>query len=105
MQTCPHCHKEVNLAELRYQGMWVNYRQCPYCNRYFAVDKKTKKRQAIFIVLTLVSLALTMLLYYNGLKWLLPAIISYIIIGIGIYWANKRVFLIPYDKDEKKKST
>lgn len=102
MQTCPHCDKEIILRKLRHQGLFTNYRQCPHCDGYFTVDKKTKQRQAVFIPILLASLVLTILFYFQSSVWLIPAIISYLIIGTGLYWANKRVFLIPYQKDKNK---
>lgn len=105
MQTCPHCHEEIILRELPYESKWKNYRQCPYCSQYFTVDKKTKKRQAVFIVLTLISLVLTLFMYYGSSRWLVLAVISYLIIGIGLYWANKQVFLVPYEGEKRKKDT
>jgi hypothetical protein len=37
-----------------------------------------------------------MLLYFRGSHWLIPALASYIILGVLIYWGNKRVLLVPY---------
>ena len=100
MQSCPHCNKKIKLAELRYQGMFKNYRICPYCHDYVTVDKKTKRRQVIFLLIVMASLVLTILLYFEGTKWLVPTLISYLIFGIYLYWANQRVFLVPYKKEE-----
>jgi len=51
------------------------------------------------IIIALVSLVLTLLLYYRGTEWLAPAIGSYVILGMIIYWGNKRVFLVSCQKD------
>jgi hypothetical protein len=96
MQKCPFCKCEIHLKELPHQGFFNNYRVCPSCEEKFTVDRKTKKRQAILIVIALISLTFTILLYLKGTDWLIPSVISYIIIGVLIYWANKRVFLVPY---------
>lgn len=80
--------------------MIKNYRKCPYCSDFITVDKKTKRRQAIFLLLTLGSLVLTILWYFQDSKWFIPAMLSYLIIGVFLYWANKRVLLVPYEKDE-----
>ncbi len=63
------------------------------------MDKDTKYRQATFIVLATISLITTTLLYFKGTKWLTPAIVSNVILGAIVFWANKRVFLVPYEED------
>ena len=59
-------------------------------------DIKTRYRQAIFIFIAIVSLVLTVLLYFQGTEWLIPAMISYLILALLIYWGNKHIFLVPY---------
>jgi hypothetical protein len=39
------------------------------------------------------------MLYFQGTEWLVPAIISYIVIGLVIYVGNKLIFLVPYEKN------
>lgn len=99
MQRCPHCNIEIRVRELPHQGIWKNFRICPGCGGYFTVDTKTKYRQAIFLLIAVVSLILTLLMYYQGSEWMIPAIVSYIILGIVIYWGNKHVFFVPYQED------
>lgn len=74
--------------------MLVSYRICPACNQAFEVDPKTKRRQAVFIVLALVSLVLTVLMYVDDTKWLPYALLSYVLLGAVIYYGNKRVFFV-----------
>ena len=105
MQHCPHCNKKVSLAELPYQGMFENYKKCPYCRGRFIVDEKTRRRQILFLLMAVGSLALTVLLYLQGTRWLFPAIVSYLMLGIYLYWANKGVRLVQYKKDDDKKAT
>lgn len=97
MLTCPHCKIEIRMRELDHPGLFRNYRICPGCQGKFTPDIKTKRRQAIFIVVALVSTGITILLYFEGTKWLIPAMISYLILGVGIYRGNKLIFLVPYD--------
>ena len=81
--------------------MWKNYRACPHCGKYFTVDPLTRRRQAVFICLAAVALALTILVEIRGLAWAAPAAISYALLGLGIYLGNKRVLLVPYrDKQD-----
>lgn len=93
--SCPHCQVSVDISSLPHQGMFKSYRICPNCQGLFEVDAKTKQRQAVFIVLILVSLALTILLYFSGAGWLLPACICYLLIAVLIYWGNKKVYFVP----------
>ena len=63
-------------------------------------DSKTKHRQAIFLFIAIISLVLTMLLYFKGMEWLIPSITSYVILGLFIYLGNKHIFLVPYTIDQ-----
>ena len=100
MQRCPHCSTEVNVKELPHQGLFKNYRVCTKCGGKFTADTDTKYRQALFIVIALISLAFTLLLYYEDSEWLLPALTSYVALGLLLYWGNKKVFFVPYKKDQ-----
>ena len=103
MTTCPHCSIEIRLKELRHQGFLKSFRICPNCGGSFTVDTDTKYRQAICLFIALISLAFTMLLYFRRSEWLVPALVSYVILGLIIYWGNKQVYLVPYQKDERSK--
>ena len=62
------------------------------------MDKDTKYRQAIFFVFATISLVTTTLLYFKGTEWLIPTIVSNVILGVFLFWANKHVFFVPYEK-------
>ena len=98
MQRCPHCHIEIRLRELPHQGIWTSYRVCPNCAEKFTVDPATKRRQAVCLVIAILSLVFTILLYFQGTDWLIPSLISYLVLGWVIYWGNKQVYLVPYRK-------
>ncbi len=66
------------------------------------VDTDTKYRQAFCIFIAVISLVFTMLLYFRGLEWLIPALVSYAFLGLIIYWGNKKVILVPYQKGRKQ---
>jgi len=102
MQRCPHCRTEIIIRELPHQGFFRSDRVCPKCNGNFTVDADTKRRQALFIIILLISLIFTLLLYYNVTNWLIPALTSYIVLGLLIYWSNKKVFLVPYNNAPEK---
>jgi ribosomal protein S27AE len=100
MQRCPHCSKEVILKELPHQGLFKSHRVCPECGGCFTADTDTKYRQALFIVIALLSLVFTLFLYYEDPDWLIPALASYVALGIVICWGNKKMFLVPYNKNK-----
>ena len=97
MPECPHCRKVIDGKYLRDTFSFKAYKDCPFCAHPFTVDVPTKYRQAIGLVIALISLGLTL----GGVAWLIPAIISYIFLGLYIYWGNKRVVFVPYEKGQK----
>ena len=99
MPECPHCRKVIDGKYLRDTFSFKAYKDCPFCAHPFTVDVATKYRQAVGLVIALISLGLTL----GGVAWLVPAIISYIFLGLYIYWGNKRVVFVPYEKDQKPK--
>lgn len=50
--------------------------------------------------MALVSLVFTVFLYFDGTAWLLPALVSYGVLGLLLYWGNRKVFFVPYRKDK-----
>ena len=100
MHTCPHCNAEIRVRELRHPGLFKDYRICPNCQGLFTADSDTKYRQAICIFIAIVSLVFTLLLYFESVGWLLPAVFSYVILGLLIYWGNKRIFFVAYKNDQ-----
>ena len=101
MQRCPHCSVEIRIRELPHPGLLKNYRTCPKCGGRFTVDSDTKYRQAILIVVMLLSLLFTLFLYFEDTGWLGPALLSYVVFGLLLYWGNRKVFLVPYVQDPR----
>ncbi len=95
MQRCPHCSTEIQIRKLPHPGLLQNYRVCPGCGGRFTVDSDTKYRQAVFIVVAMISLVFTLLLYFDDPAWLSPALASYVVLGLLLYWGNKKVFFVP----------
>jgi ssDNA-binding Zn-finger/Zn-ribbon topoisomerase 1 len=98
MPKCPHCQTAIVVRHLKHQGMFKSYRICPDCKGEFEVDSKTKKRQAICVVVALLALLFTGLLYYQGTHWLIPTIVSNCLLVAIIYWGNKQVHFVPYHR-------
>jgi hypothetical protein len=99
MLNCPHCKTDIQIAEIGHPGLFKDYRVCPNCSGKFTPDTKTKHRQLTCIFIGIVSLILTLLLYFEGTTWLIPAVISYIVLSLLIYWGNKHIYLVPYNSD------
>ena len=93
--SCPYCNIDIVLRELPHQGLLANFRVCPECGGAFTVDPDTKIRQGLFIAVALLSLVFTVFLYLNSDGWLVPALCSYLALGLLIYWGNKKVYLVP----------
>jgi len=102
MKKCPHCCAEIMLKELPHQGFFVSYRICPKCDGFFTADTDTKYRQALLIVIMLISLVFTIFLYFGENEWLTPAIVSYVAFVLILYWGNKKIYFVPYKKPENK---
>ena len=102
MHRCPHCRTQIIIRELPHPGLFQNYRVCPHCGGRFTADRDTKYRQALFIVVSLISLVLTLFLYFHGNGWLLPTLTSYLALGLLIYWGNKKVFFVPTQEEQDK---
>jgi uncharacterized protein (DUF983 family) len=96
MRTCPHCNTEIRIRELPYEGFFESFRICPNCGGSFSVDTRTKYRQAALIFILLVSLVFSILLYFRGTAWLIPALVSYFVLGLIVYWGNRKLFYVPY---------
>ena len=97
MPLCPHCNAEICIRKLPHQGLFKTHRICPACGGAFTVDRATKQRQAAFIVLALASLVLTLLMFYRDPGWWPPAVASYLLLAILIYWGNRKVCFVPHE--------
>jgi len=105
MQVCPYCSEKIVIRELRYQGLFKNFRVCPKCGGKFTVDTETKRWQAVCLIIILVSLCFTLLMYYVGTAWIVPSLMTYIILALIIYWRNKRVIFVRYKALDRRKDT
>ncbi|PLX82173.1 MAG: hypothetical protein C0616_02805 [Desulfuromonas sp.] len=102
MLACPHCGSVIVLKELPHRGVFDSCRTCPQCGGSFTVDKDTKVRQALFIVVALISLVFTVLLYFGDRGWLFLALGSYVALGGLIWWGNRKVYLVPCQKKPRR---
>ena len=104
MLFCPHCQQQVELRNLPHPSLFADFRVCPGCKGKFTPDAATKKRQAVLLVVAVASLAFTSLWYFSSPVWLIPALITYVIMGLLIYHGNRRIYLVPFNSgaDESK---
>lgn len=98
MKACPYCNTGIDIRKLDHPGLFANYRVCPECGGLFTVDTDTKYRQAIFIVIALISLVYTLQLYFCGSEWLVPSLASYVVLGLLMVWGNRKVYFVPFTK-------
>ena len=59
----------------------------------------------IAIGVSLVSLVLTIKLYFDGTGWLLPALLSYAGFAAIVWHGNRLLYLVPYPRDDARDST
>lgn len=95
---CPYCKAEIVIKELKHPGLFKDYRECPECSGKFTPDKSTKKLQKICLMIAMASLFLTILLYYDGIFWLIPSLISYLLLAWIIYKGNRKIYLVPHNE-------
>lgn len=100
-KNCPHCNNEIRIRELPHQGLFKSFRICPHCGGSFTVDIETKYRQAYCLLFAVIALIFTMLLYYRSREWLIPALVSYVIVGLIIYRGDKRLFFVPFRQSDR----
>lgn len=101
MKSCPHCETQIDIRKLRYQGLFKSYRVCPHCKAGFSVDTDTKRRQTICMVVALISLVFTLLLYCESSDWLIPSLLSYAALVGLVYWGNRKLYFVPYERNAK----
>lgn len=58
----------------------------------------------IAIGVALVSLVLTIKLYFDGTGWLLASIVSYVVLAAIIWHGNRLLYLVPYPQDDDRDS-
>lgn len=95
---CPHCDSQIAGKMLAMQPQLRRYRICPFCEAKFTVDRATKRRQVIAMVLALVSLYATVRLTMNGADWLILSCLSYAVLAVYIYLANSHVVAVPCEE-------
>jgi hypothetical protein len=100
--TCPHRGNAIVMRDLPHQELFSSQRPCPHRGGSFTVDRLTRRRRAVFIVIAVVSLLLTVLLYRDADRWLIPALISYAVLAILLHHGNRKVVPVPWSQNENR---
>ena len=93
---CPVCGSDMRSRSLLSHYSLKPYRVCPDCNAKYTTDSKTKKRQIPVIILALIALGLTLAVHWKGFGWLLPAVVSYIILWVYAGYVLSKVTYVQY---------
>lgn len=72
------------------------YRVCPDCGTKYTADQKTKQRQVPIIILTLIVLGLSIAVGLMGVTWLLPAMLSHIVLWSYVGYTVSKVVYVQY---------
>ncbi len=96
MPNCPYCDFLITGKNVTNTLSFKPYSNCPKCDGRFTVDSATKRRQIIALFITLISLIFTIGWCFLNQEWLLPSVMSYIVLIGFIIWANRKVRYIPF---------
>ena len=75
---------------------WKPYRVCPDCNARYTADRETRRQQVGILVLALVALGLVVAVILRGFVWLVPAVLSHVMLWVYIGYVLSKVTYIPY---------
>ena len=93
---CPACGSNMRSRSLFSHYSLKPYRVCPDCNARYTTDLNTRKRQIPIALLGLNALGLTFAASLKGVVWLLPAVVSQIILWVYVGYALSEVIYVKY---------
>jgi uncharacterized protein (DUF983 family) len=93
---CPACGSDMRSRNLLSHYSVKPYRVCPDCNAKYTSDLKSKRRQVPIIVLTLITLGLFITVTLKGSVWLLPAVVSLIVLWVYVGYALSKVTYVQF---------
>ena len=93
---CPVCGSDMRSRNLLPQLSFKPYRQCPDCNAKYRADLKSRRRLVPIVFLALAAMGLTSAVGMKGLIWLLPAVVSHIILWAYIGYALSKLVYVQY---------
>jgi len=72
------------------------YRVCPDCHTKYTSDRKTKRRSIVIVILALVTLGLSIAVSVRGSEWLLPDVVSIVILWAYLGYTLSKVTYVLY---------
>ena len=88
--TCPQCGHHIKEEDLRdkKQPVFKNYRICPQCEVALVVDRKTRRRQIILLILSIILLFIFILPYTTAK---IVTAVGLIVILLSVIYANTKL--------------
>lgn len=88
--TCPQCGYHIKAEDLRdkKQPIFKNYRYCPHCEVALIVDRKTRYRQIVLLILSILLLFIFFLPYTTAK---IVTATGLIVILLYVFYANKQI--------------
>lgn len=96
MMNCPVCGSDMRSRSLLADFSLKPCRVCPDCNAKYRADAKTRRRQVPIIILALIASSLTFAVSLKGIVWLLPAVVSHIILWTYIGYVLSKLTYVQY---------
>jgi hypothetical protein len=96
MLCCRVCGSDMRSRSLLPHYSLKPYRVCPDCNGKYTEDSKTKKRQIPIRILALTAMGLTFAASAKGLVWLLPAVVSHIVLWACVGYVLSKLVYVQY---------
>lgn len=93
---CPVCGSDMRSRSLLSYYSLKPYRVCPDCNARYTSDAGTRTRQLPIAILALIASGLTIAASIKGLVWLLPAVVSHIVLWSFIGYHLSKMTYVPY---------
>lgn len=95
---CPACGESIPSRELAGQPRRRRYRTCPLCGARITVDRLTKRRQVVALVLALVALAMLVVASFAAATWnVVAAVVSCVFLGGWIVYSEREVRFVAYE--------
>lgn len=94
--TCPACDSRMQGKSLLSQFSLKPYRVCPDCGARYTSDTRSKRRQVPILCLVLLALGLSLAIGIYGSAWLVPAVLSHMVLWSYVVYAFSKLAYVPY---------
>jgi uncharacterized protein (DUF983 family) len=93
---CPVCGSDMRSRSLLSHYSLKPYRVCPDCKARYTSDARTRKRQIPIVLLAVIASGATIAVGLKGLVWVLPAVLSHIVLWGYIGYALSKMRYVRY---------